>query len=665
MRLLRPFLALLLLLTTAELPADPVLSRLFGDHMVVQRDQPIPVWGTAIPDEVITVELAGRSASTSTDNDGNWRVRLEPLPAGGPHELLVRGIRTVVVRDVMVGDVWVCSGQSNMEWPVRRSDRAEEVIAQAGHPLLRLLQTRWAVRSDPVSEIEEAEWVLSTPESVPDFSAVAYHFGRQLVEEVEVPIGLIQATRSASPAEAWVSRQTLLSRPALRGYVQRFESDLANYEAALARHEVELQLWERENLQVDDGITSEALGWAAPEIDPSMWDAFDVPGIWENAGLRIDGAVWFRRPVYLPPEWRGHDLELRLGVIDDFDITFANGIQIGATGPGDTNPATVERVYTVPADLTDAPVLTIAVRVFDQVGNGGFTSPADSMLIRPMGSAGAGLPLAGVWSYRVEQEAPDRGPGVWNSYPLLPLRENSAGAPSGLYNGMIAPLTAIPVRGVIWYQGESNARRPHTYDILFPALIQQWRSDWRINDLPFLFVQIAPYGNEPLEPINEGSAMIREAQRRALSLPATGMTVTMDIGDPRDIHPRNKHEVGRRLALIALAKVYGRDVVHSGPLYQGMEIEDGAIRLYFDHIGGGLVARGGELKGFAIAGDDQRFVWAEARIEGDTVVVSSPDVPHPAAVRYGWAANPGEITLFNQAGLPASPFRTDDWELAL
>jgi sialate O-acetylesterase len=443
--------------------ADVRIPHVFGDNMALQRDMPVPVWGTADPGEFVSVEFAGQSVATATDADGNWRVTLEPSPAGGPYDLTVRGKTIRTFKNILVGDVWVCSGQSNMQWPVEWSLNAVEEIANATYPRIRLFTVPPTVAQEPKLDVGGG-WVACAPETVPNFSAVAYFFGRALHRELGVPVGLINTSWGGTAVEAWTSRSALAASP--------------DFAPILAR------------VHADD--------------DPNK--------------------------------------------------------------------------------------------------------------------------------------------------------------PSVLFNGMIRPLLPFGIRGAIWYQGESNVGRAYHYRSLFPTMIRDWRSGWSQGDFPFLFVQLANFGEPQTTPGDSDWAELREAQTMALSVPNTAMASAIDIGDALDIHPKNKQDVGERLALCALGTVFGWDVEYSGPLYSWMTVEGNAIRLRFDHVGNGLAAKGSDtLEGFAVAGADRRWMWADARIERDTVVVSTDAVPHPVAVRYGWHHNPVG-NLYNRAGLPASPFRTDEWE---
>lgn len=494
------------LLMAVSAVADVRLARIFSDHAVLQQRRPVPVWGTAQPGEKVIVEFRRQKVSTVANDNGEWRVTLKPMPAGGPFQMTVRGNNTVVLNDVLVGEVWICSGQSNMEWPVAWSNNAEQEIAQANYPHIRLFMVPKAVSDRPLKDLNGGAWHACSPETVRNFSAVGYFFARELHRALKVPVGVIQSAWGGTPAESWTSKPTLMANPSLRYLLENWRRAEANYPQAMENYQKQLAEWEEAAAQA-----------------------------------RAEGKPEPKKPD--PPQ------------------------------DPRTNP--------------------------------------------------------------------------WK--------------PSGLFNAMIAPIVPYAIQGAIWYQGESNAGRAYEYRTLFPAMIQDWREAWAQDDFPFLFVQLANFMAVKPEPGESAWAELREAQTMTLSLPKTGMAVAIDIGDANDIHPRNKQDVGKRLALNALAIAYGKKVVYSGPIYERMKREGNAIRLYFTHVDGGLMTPNGEpLKGFAIAGADRKFVWAEARIEGDTVLVSSPQVPEPVAVRYAWADNP-VCNLYNRAGLPASPFRTDDW----
>jgi len=638
---------------TAAAPraAHIVLPGLFGDHMVLQQGRPLPVWGTADPGATLSVELAGQARQARVAANGRWQVRFDPIPAGGPYQLVVRGRETLVFHDVWVGEVWLASGQSNMEMPLDGWAQVENFaaeVAAADFPAIRLLQVEHRAAYRPHHDVVSAGWRPCTPESVKAFSAAAYFFGRMLHRELGVPIGLVQASWGGTVIEAWTAEQSLRRIPELRAGLRRVaaRAEPADLEAARSDYLRQFAAWRAAIPQGDRG-TAASPPWSAPGLALAGFKTMTLPTDWEDAGLPgLDGVVWFRKEIELPASWEGHQLELHLGRIDDADITYFDGERVGGEEVFD-HP----RVYPIPSRLVRAGRHTIAVRVLDWGGGGGLWGGAELMkLARDDGEA---LPLAGEWIYRVALDLRDFAP--------RPEDPDDPNEPTVLSNGMIEPLVPYALRGAIWYQGEGNVSRAQQYRRLFPLLIDDWRARWGEGDFPFLFVQLAGFGPAQPEPGESDWAELREAQAMALRRPNTAMAVAIDLGDAKDIHPRNKQEVGRRLALAALRSVYGRPVVASGPVFRDLRAAGRGLRLRFDQADGGLAARGGATpRGFAVAGADRHFHWAEARIEGSTVVVWSDAVPRPVAVRYGWAANP-LADLVNGAGLPAAPFRSDRW----
>jgi sialate O-acetylesterase len=655
MKLVAAILLPLLFWTSAIRANELVPHPLFGDNCVLQRDREVPVWGTASPGEEISVEIGGRNFHGQCNGQGEWLVKVGPFPAGGPYEMVVRGAaKSVRVKNVLVGEVWVCSGQSNMELALKRTDNATEEVARANHPAIRLFKIRTTVAVEPATGLQ-GRWEECTSQSAANFSAVAYYFGRRLNATLDVPVGLVSAAVGATPAEAWTSGAALAKDPDFARTVK------CRQEAIDFTRKCQEE-GRAEAAYADPGIQEKETAWSEEAFDDRYWLPVPVPGMFEGAtGNWIDGAIWFRKTLELPAEWAGQELTLQLGKIDDEDIAWFNGVEVGRTGAGVKAPAAISRAYMVPGNLVKAGRNVVAVRVFDRSkfcgilgGDGGVK------LVRKDGQAE--LSLAGQWRYKA-------------SLPMKSLEVYSTGDPSlpaGLYNGMVHPLIPLAIRGVIWYQGESNAWRAYKYRKLLPALIQSWRGAWGQGDFPFYYVQLANfYREQPGKPVPETEllphineddwAELREAQLLALRLPNTGMAVAIDLGEANNIHPKNKQAVGLRLALWAEAKTYGKEQPCSGPLYKAMTLEEGKIRLRFDHVGAGLEARGGELKQFAIAGEDRKFVWGKAVIDGDTIVVSGDEVEKPIAVRYAWDRWPAGCNLYNKNGLPASPFRTDDW----
>jgi sialate O-acetylesterase len=622
------------------------LPPLFGDHMVLQREVEVPVWGTSRPGSAIAVAIADQRVETTAGADGAWQVRLAPMPAGGPHEMVVEGDGTVRFSDVLIGEVWLASGQSNMAMPLAGWGRIldyQTEIARADYPEIRLFQVERATSSRPLADVG-GSWQPSSPATVAEFSSTAYFFARRVHRETGLPIGLLHSSWGGTVAEAWTSARALETLDDFREAAEEISTRTpeksaamrATYEAARAERDAAVN-------EQDQGLEGGRALWAAPELDVSEWPTMELPGKWEDRDLPdLDGVVWFRREVEVPGSWAGHDLALSLGPIDDADVTYFNGTEIGSTSTYD-----LPRRYTVPAALVRAGRNVLSVRAIDTYLGGGFYGEATELALAGPGEPP--IPLAGPWAYRVGVELEP-----------LPPNPDDPNQPTALYNAMIRPLAPYAVRGVLWYQGESNSSRAYQYRTLFPALIRDWRATWRQDHLPFYFVQLAPFLPGLIE--QNKWPELREAQSMALALPETGMVVTTDIGNPNDVHPKNKQEVGNRLARIALHRLYGKDVVDSGPVYEAMRVEGSRMRLAFEHAEGGLEAKGGALTGFAVAGEDRIFHPAEARIEGESVVVWSDAVPRPKAVRYGWEDSP-VCNLYGVYGLPAAPFRTDDWPL--
>ena len=638
--------------------AEVRVPSIIGDNMVLQQSQKVRLWGTAQPGERVSVSFAKEKASVTADSGGHWQVLIGPLKAGGPFELTISGSNTLTFKNVLVGEIWVCSGQSNMEWPLINAKGGADYVAQANYPEIRLFTVQKKTSSSPLDDVQ-GHWVVTTPDQVGQFSAVGYFFGRELYQTLKTPIGLIHTSWGGTPAEAWTSNQALASTPELQPILDRYQDSLKTLGDRQQAFQKALADWIHKNLYEDSGNKGEGLGYADPAANITEWKNINLPQFFETAGLKIDGAVWVRKEIEIPQSWAGKDLELNLTAIDDYDVTYFNGTRVGGIGVETPNSYTVPRHYRVPGNLVRGGRNVIAVRVFDSAGEGGFAG-AGKMSIAPSDAKEADtISLSGAWSYKVELGLEPKQPD-WGSRPEAPGPTNQ-NSPSVLFNAMIAPLTPFAIRGAIWYQGESNAGRAYQYRTLFPTMIRNWRSAWGQGDFPFYFVQLANWHAPIPEPGESEWAELREAQTWTLREPQTGMAVIIDIGDANDIHPRNKVDVGHRLAVWALAETYSQKLESSGPLYDSFSVAGDKIRVKFKHVGSGLQALNGEpLKGFAIAGEDHKFVWAEARLDGDSVVVWSKDVSKPVAVRYAWADNP-ICNLYNKAGFPASPFRTDDW----
>ena len=646
-------LTLLLLVFAGVGRAEVRLPSIIGDNMVLQQGTKVRIWGKANVGEHIAVTFEKKSVQTVADAQGRWQVWLGPLKSGGPSDLTIKGDNVLTIKNVLVGEVWICSGQSNMEWPLVNTVNGAEAVAQANYPEIRLFTVVHKTSESALDDVQ-GRWVVTTPAEAANFSAVGYFFGREIHQQLKAPIGLINTSWGGTPAEAWTSTEALKSSAELQPILDRYENSLKALPETKEAYERALVQWEEKNLYVDGENNGEALGYAEPATSTADWAKMDLPKQFESSGLLIDGVVWFRKVVDLPASWAGKDLVLNLTAIDDFDITYFNGKKIGSTGRETPNSYMVPRKYAVPGSLVHSGSNVIAVRVFDRAGEGGFGAAGEMSLV----ANGTGqISLRGNWDYKVELALEPKHVD-WGSRPEM-VGAGNQNSPGVLYNAMLAPLFPFAIRGAIWYQGESNAGRAYQYRTLFPTMIRNWRSAWGY-DFPFLFVQLPNWRARQDVPGESDWAELREAQAMTLREPGTGMAITIDVGDGDDLHPRNKLDVGRRLAALALANVYGRPMIPSGPLFAGFKIDGSKVRISFKYAQGLRTSDGGPVKGFAIAGADRKFVWGEARIEGDTVVVSSPTILKPAAVRYAWSNNP-LVNLYNKAGLPASPFRTDDW----
>ncbi|MFT5142172.1 MAG: sialate O-acetylesterase [Rhodothermales bacterium] len=636
-----PFVGLFLLgacggVSTDYDPGLPLVALPWADGMVAQRDVVLPVWGWTSPGSEVTVSMDREVQKTKAGLDGAWRVELAPRPAGGSHALSVSSAEEgAEISDILFGDVWVASGQSNMEWKVRTSDNAAVEIASADDGSIRhfYVPHEWSDKAEVA--LTGGPWAPADPQHVADFTAVGYFFARELRKHVDVPIGLMHTSWGGSRIEPWMSPKALGLSP----------EDAAALAQAQARQEDEAREEMRQLIgdfpESDPGLVDGVAHWAARDLDMSDWNTISVPAVWEQVGYAgLDGVVWFRTSVVLSEAEAASEALLALGTIDDNDITWVNGVEVGRT-----NAWNVARKYAVPACALHEGLNAIAVRVDDTGGNGGLYGSPDGLYLETQAQKHA---LSGDWSLRVGMVSLATG-AAKNQVPMV------------LYNKMIHPLLDFPVKGFLWYQGESNASGQDAVDYAgqFKSMIMDWRSGWGVGDAPFLFVQLANFRAAKDEPSESDWAVLRESQSAALGLPNVGQAVITDIGEATDIHPTNKQDVGLRLSLAARHFAYGQEVVYAGPTYRGHRQDGSSIVIDYDHVGGGLEARRGPLAGFAVAGSDGLFHWADARIEGETVVVSSPSGIPAVAVRYAWADNPDRANLYNTQGLPAAPFRTD------
>lgn len=634
-------IVIMMLCAVASAGADVRVAAVFTDGMVLQRETNVPIWGWAMPGEIITVDADwdGPVRRVTTDDRGRWRTDLPTPEAGGPYTISIQGDTRITLSDVLIGEVWLCSGQSNMEMPLGNIrpgytgvDNAEEEIAQAAHPSIRLLTVPNTVSLHPRSGLQMT-WQTCSPETARTFSATAYFFARHLHRELGVPIGVISADWGGTRIEAWMSPEAIGAFDAYADTV----ADLALLAHPTARMslmgDLEARWWRR----LDDRAPGGA-SWKLPETAVDGWKTMTLPSTLDGELADFDGILYLRRSVELDGEWAGEPALLTLGPIDDMDDVWVNGVHVGSVHePGFWHEP---RRYKIPAGVLVAGENVIAIRVYDTSGPGGVNGEPDQMAVR---SVGREVSLAGPWAWAKGASA--------GELPAVASANVGPNTPTALFHGMIEPVSPFAVRGTIWYQGESNRANASIYDALMGAMIADWRREFEHDDMPFYYVQIAPYGYRG----DQGqTAALREAQRRAISTPHTGMVVTMDIGDERDIHPTNKQDVGHRLALWALKHTYDRpDVVCSGPTVRAARPAGEGVALSFEHQDG-LELRDGTAI-FEVAGDDGVFHPARAGVVNGVLMLRCDAVDRPAEVRYGWAPA-ATATLFNREGLPASPF---------
>lgn len=620
--------------------AKPLISPIFGENQVWQRNKTNTIWGWTDAGEKISVELSGQTAHATAGADGRWEAKILPPPAGGPYTLQVRGSQTVTFTNILVGDVWLCGGQSNMELPLSRTRNGADVIKAADQPNIRL----FTVKSQPgyaPKSLVSGSWKVCSPRTITEdggFSAVGYYFARKIQSETNVPIGLIQDCLGGTPAESWTSPEALRE-------LKDFGVTLAEVERLHKKGVPEygnfITHWYDE---FDVGLKE---NWAAPDLDERDWKTVTLPGGFPELGVPTTPALcYFRKTIVLPDPLPAGSAKILLGVIERMDTTHINGKWVGASAWVE-NP----RAYTIGAGVLKPGPNVVIVRVFKTKPDGGFQSKPEQLKL-VLGDK-TEIPLAGEWKGKLSVDAKP-------PHPLPVGFENWPTMPAVLYNGMIAPIAPLALSGALWYQGEANAGRAAQYRKLLPAMIADWRRTFQQGDFPFYIVSLAAFMERKDTPGDDWWAELRAAQAfTARTVPNSGLAIAIDVGDAKDIHPKDKKEVGERLALIALANYYGQRVVCSGPTFDRAEVLPGALKLHFKNAAGGLIVKGDKLGEFAIAGEDHKWFWADAKIEGEAVVVSSPKVSAPKFARYAWQSNP-EATLFNGAGLPAVPFRTDE-----
>ena len=656
--------------------ADVTVPSIFSEHAVLQKLGKVPIWGKADPAEKVTVTLDKVTASTQAGPDGKWRVNLDLSGIGqGPFSLVIAGKNTLTIPDVVVGDVWVCSGQSNMAFHLSDALAAKEEIAGSANPMLRNFDVGLGTKPTPQDECRGV-WTVASPEKSGSFSAVGYFFGKKLQRELKVPVGLIHTSWGGTPVEAWMSAEGLSKDPDLKAGMDRRVKYVEDYPKLLAEYGTQLESWQQK-YQRADKPTANLADYVADTVPSEGWKTVTLPAKFQALGLPNAGAMWLRKKVQMANDPASHgDMLLVLGIIKGFETVYLNGQKISEATPKITSMGEKRVIKLLPAQLKEGEN-TLCVRIYN---------PAQGLeVLLPTGPRLGGVPLSKEWEAKAEYEFPALDQQTLASFPVAPsMPEAPFVRSTHLFNAMINPLIPYGIKGAIWYQGESNADRAFQYRTALSLMISDWRSRWEVGDFPFYLCQLANYMGKLNEPRDSDWAELRESQAKTLAIPNTGMAVLVDIGEEANIHPKNKKDAGERLALVALAKTYGKNIPYSGPTYDAMSVEGDKVRLKFQHLDGGLDAKPvpetfqptstapdttrklvrnspqSELEGFMICGEDRHWKWADAKIDGATVVVSSPAVPKPVAVRYAWENNP-TCNLYNKAGLPAVPFRTDDF----
>ncbi len=638
---------------------DVSVSALFSEHAVLQASEETPVWGRAAPGEAVAVSWGEVTASTQADENGEWRLHLDlSRESGQVHSLILTGKNRLEIPDVATGEVWLCGGQSNMQWPMSRTNGLNEELKRPADPYLRYFRVRTRSSETPLDDYE-GEWVIASPENIGRFSGVAYHFGKELRQALHMPIGLVDTSIGGSAAETWVSAETLATDPDLK---ENMETELRDRTQAPLMRSRYFQDFNRWCEQYDRAAPTPGMSLdQVLSTESESWQTVRLPGLFNEEGLPVSGVIWLKKSVTISPDMEGRALSLQFGPINGYDTVYYNGHKVGETTPRSNGAWTAyRRSYRVQSDWVQAGPAEIVIRVYSPFDNGGFPGEPHQLFIGPE-------KLSGEWEATVEYNLPPMTEEARRNCPQPPPEvDPDIKIPTLLYNGMVHPISPYAIAGVIWYQGEANVGHAGLYRRLFPMVIREWRTRWGQGDFPFLYCQLANYGEKSESPGESKWAELREAQTMTLSVPNTGQAVLIESGAV-DVHPLDKQTPGHRLGLLALDKAYSRDVASESPLYESMRIEGNAIRITFSNAKDGLKAQSSpqngsensdEITGFAIRGSDGPWVRATVKIEGSSVHVFSPQVEHPVAVRYGWANNP-DCNLYNMAGLPVTPFRTD------
>lgn len=639
MNKIRLLLLIILSIHASGIYSQVRLPRLISDGVILQRDAEIKIWGWASADEELELTFKNITYTTQANKEGQWTILLPSQEAGGPFEMVFRAKNTIKVQDILFGDVWICSGQSNMELTMDRvKDKYADVLRSSENSNIRqfLVPDKYDFKAEH-EDFDDGKWESANPESLLTFSAIAYFFAKELYEKYLVPIGIVNASLGGSPVEAWMSESTLKLFPEAYKELNLFKDDqlISSIEESDKNR---TDKWYLELNKKDRGMANSP-NWNEPEMDDSDWATMRIPGYWsDNAAENLNGAVWFRKEVDIPASMAGKTTKLELGRIVDQDFVYVNGTLVGTTGY-----QYPPRKYTLDSTLLKEGKNTIAIRVVNQSGKGGF------VLDKPyyLAAANDTIDLKGNWKYR-----------VGTSMETLEGKTFIRWKPGGLYNKMIAPLVNLNIKGAIWYQGESNTDNPYGYVETFPAMIKDWRQNWEKGDFPFIFVQLANFMEETEEPVESNWAELRQAQLETLSVQNTGMVVSIDLGEWNDIHPLNKSDVGKRLALQARKLAYKEEALYAeNPVPVKSVFKRNKVRIHFKNTGNGLkTIDNKKLQYFSISGEGENYVWAKTKMKKNKIIVWNDSIKNPVAVRYAWADNPKTANLYTSDGLPASPF---------
>ncbi len=629
-----------------------VLPKIFTDNAIFQRNKEVLFYGVSKPDIEIKIIFNKHKFTTRSNEKGKWNFLFPPFKAGGPYKLsIITKNDTLILENILIGDIWLAGGQSNMEWFVEGAKNAEDEIAEANYPNIRIFEVPHKMSNIPLDELGDGEWKRVTPGNIRQFSAIGYFFGRNLHNKLDIPIGIISDNWGGTVIQTWMSKNAFYGLDNYEKEISKLKD--IDLEKERQKGKGAFDSWLGDFYNLDKGIKDDKYIWATDKTDYENWKTMVLPGTWETSGdsslVDKDGVVWFQRSFELS-DIPDDDIELYLGAIDDSDKTWINGVPVGET----YNRYNKNRKYKIEKGILQSGKNNIVVRVEDYIGAGGFTADADNFKISIGDQT---ISLVGKWHFK---------PGMFTKEPLPKNVFGPNIYPTLLYNGMINPIVTFPIKGVIWYQGESNVYNAFEYRDLFKRWIRDWRNNWKNNEMPVLWVQLANFGIPAEEPGKSQWAELREAQAMGLELPNTAMITAIDLGEANNIHPKNKQDVALRLSNAALNTVYGYKEVHyKGPDFTRMETNGNSVIITFKDVGEKLIVKDkyGYVKGFTIAGKDKKFHWAKAYIIGtDKVKVWSDDVSKPVSVRYAWADNPEDANLYNSYNLPAFPFRTDDWK---